>query len=131
MKITVLLLCAAVAVGAVFAVPGIGHETPETATEHTPEPAGADALLPTTLSGKTLDLGTLSATPARLLVLADEDTRCDRGLRTNLDAAQTLDGTWRYQQESFGRVLYVYDDVQNLVVRIVNPAQVLRYDPTN
>jgi hypothetical protein len=62
--------------------------------------------------------------PCRILVTAGSATQVDRGLLP--DGASTYDvvGSFRYWEEPSGHMLYVYDDVQNLVGRIVNPESV-------
>lgn len=137
MKTAVLLLCAALGVVAMFAVPSMGDgsegsasaptASPSTPAELPPEPAAPEAHV----SGEDVDAGTRCADACRLVVLRGADTVVDRGTMTLAPTAHVLEGSYRYQHESLGRVLYVYDDVQNLVVRVVNPVRVLRYDTTN
>ena len=141
MKSAVLLLCAALGVVAVFAVPSVGR-TPRGEAPRVEADAPAPALEPAAreatpteptpieahVSGEDVDAGTRSAEACRLVVLRDEHTVVDRGTIHLDPTAHVLEGSYRYQDEPLGRVLYVYDDVQNLVTRIVNPVRVLRYD---
>ena len=57
----------------------------------------------------------------RLLILSDERTIVDRGAWKSLTKRQEVDGTFRFWEEQAGRVLYVYDDAQNLLCRVTNP----------
>ncbi len=145
MKTAVLLLCAALGVVAMFAVPSMGDGSrgsasapshgaaapvapaPEAPAETPTPPVAPEAHV----SGEDVDAGTRCADACRLVVLRGADTVVDRGTMTLAPTAHVLEGSYRYQHESLGRVLYVYDDVQNLVVRVVNPVRVLRYDTTN
>lgn len=128
MKIAVALLVACAGVLAVFAVPRI---TPPTIVE-----ARDPHLVPTPMqempevAGEDVDPGTADGHSCRLVVLSQPETVTDRGTLPPLGDAHSLQGSYRYQDEPMGRVLYVWDDVQNLVTRIVNPARVLRFDAT-
>ena len=62
--------------------------------------------------------------PCRLVVMSDRDTVVDRGVVTQLSEKQTFEGSFRFWEESSGRVLYVYDDTQSLVTRVINPTSV-------
>ena len=53
------------------------------------------------------------------------DTVVDRGSITDLGDWHAFVGTFRYWKEPTGRMLYLYDDVSNLVGRIVNPESVV------
>ena len=66
-----------------------------------------------------------SAVPCRLLVEVGADTVVDRGVLTNLESGQFVVGAFRFWNEPAGRMLYVYDDVSNLVGRVVNPQSVI------
>jgi hypothetical protein len=63
-----------------------------------------------------------SGTPCRLVVDVGPETAFDRGRLADLHEETIAAASFRYWQESAGPVLYVYDDVQDLVGRIVNPA---------
>ena len=128
MKTAILMFVATACVAIAFAVPSIDPvpsvEIP--APEHHRSTPVVDAP-----AGEALDTGTLCADACRLVVLRDEHTFVDRGLLQLTSPAHVVEGSYRYQHEPLGRVLYVYDDAQNLVGRVVNPAQVLRFDPTH
>lgn len=117
MKIPFLLLVAAVSLVLSVAVPDFGgsgdHKTPakpEVAT--TPVPCD-----------------TASAHPCTLMVEPGAATIVDRGHLGAITTHQRLHGAYRYQQEREHRVLYVYDEVQNLVGRVVDPEAVLLLEP--
>ncbi len=67
--------------------------------------------------------------PCRLLVESGPETVVDRGHLGALKDQQELYGVYCYQQEQEHRVLYVYDEVQNLVGRVVDPAAVTVLQP--
>ena len=62
--------------------------------------------------------------PCRLVVTSSSETHVDRGLLASLDPSQEVRGTFRFWDERAGRVLYVYDDAQNLLCRVTNPDSV-------
>jgi hypothetical protein len=67
--------------------------------------------------------------PCRLLIESGPETVVDRGSQ-DLDAPRcAFVGSFRYWEEPSGRMLYLYDDVQNLVGRVVNPERVLLLGP--
>ncbi len=116
MKIPFLLVVAAVGLALTVAVPNFGGScgrpsvTPAVAT--TPVPCDS-----------------ASAHPCTLVVEAGPATVVDRGHLSDLAPRQELHGAYRYQQELEHRVLYVYDEVQNLVGRVVDPEAVLVREP--
>ncbi|MDF1700519.1 MAG: hypothetical protein P1V36_05105 [Planctomycetota bacterium] len=130
MKTAVVLLVACAAILAVFAVPRLAPpaivEARDPNLVPTPMPRGETP----ELAGEDVDPGTADGNSCRLVVLSQPATIADRGTLAALGEAHTLQGSYRYQEEPLGRVLYVWDDVQNLVTRIVNPARVLRFDAT-
>ena len=71
-----------------------------------------------------------SAGPCTIRVEPGLDTHVDHGPLGALTATRTFEGGFRYWEEPVGQVLYVYDDVQNLVGRIVNPRSVRLLDAT-
>ena len=78
--------------------------------------------------GVLLAQNTDSGITRRILVEAGPQTVLDRGTLAELAPRQALEGTFRFWEETSGPVLYVYDDVQNLTGRIVNPAAVRLLD---
>ena len=68
---------------------------------------------------------TVSGHPCTLVVKPGPATVVDRGHLVALRAPQEIHGTYRYQQELEHRVLYVYDEVQNLV----DPEAVMLREP--
>ncbi len=117
MKITLLILLACVGVMAVVGMPA--------GWDHTyvapPQPE-------TALAGTPLTCDVLSSRPCHLEVASGPRTVVDRG-RLDLPAEHArVTGTFRYVQEQQRTVLYVYDEVQDLRCRVVNPAAVLLLD---
>ena len=112
MKIPLLIVAATVGVALTFAIPQFGG-----ACDVRTQAASSAELEP-------LALDTTSAHPQRLRVEAGPETAVDRGHLGNFHTPRELCGAYRYQQEREHRVLYVYDEVQNLVARVVDPASV-------
>ena len=75
--------------------------------------------------GVVLETNVQSSKSCRLAVLSDEDTVADRGTRTALSPREEFTGSFRYWHEGHTRVLYVYDDAQNLISRVLNPEAVM------
>jgi hypothetical protein len=117
-KITLTLLLACAALLAVVGVPAswdrfsLEGEQPETA-----------------LAGVLLDVNVQSSNPCRLVVQSVEQTVVDRGAVSTLETRHEFTGTFRYWEEPAGRALYVYDDAQSLVGRVLNPHSVTLVDP--
>ena len=113
MKTQLFLVLAILAVVSTVAVPSfVGRG------EQTLNPPGPEA------RGELLLGDASSFKPCRIVVEAGLDTRTDRGLLPPIATTKTLEGGFRYWEEPIGKVLYVYDDVQNLVGRVVNPRSV-------
>ncbi len=119
MKITLLILLACVGVMAMVGMPAGWERTYEPPAE--PE---------TALAGTPLACDVQSSRPCHLRVDPGPETVVDRGPVSKLSAQHDLHGTFRYVQEQDHRVLYVYDDVQNLSCRVVDPAAVTLVDLT-
>lgn len=115
MKTSAFLVLAALAVAATLAVPSLLDPAPEPRSARAPE---------TRARGILLDGEACSGAPCRIVVEPGLDTRIDRGIEQLISTTKTFTGGYRYWKEPVGRVLYVYDDVQNLVSRIVNPRSV-------
>ena len=64
----------------------------------------------------------------RLVVMCDEATLLDRGTLGELHDEHVFEGSFRFWAEPVGRVLYVYDETQSLVARVVNPTSVTVVD---
>jgi len=77
------------------------------------------------MDGTPVDCDTFSGRPCRLVVRPGPDTVVDRGHLGVLSAPREVTGSYRYQQEREHRVLYVYDELQNLVGRVVDPGAVV------
>jgi len=73
--------------------------------------------------GRVLEGGETSGEICRLVVERGPETRIDRG-SVQVEGRGVLVGRYRYWEEPQGLTLYVYDDVQDLVGRIVNPRSV-------
>lgn len=114
---TLLILLACVSVMAVVGVPAGWDRT----YEAPPEPE-------TVLNGTPLYCDVQSSRPCLLRIQPGENTQILGGRLATLDPEQKIEGTFRYWNESGHRSLYVYDDVQNLVARIVDPEHVLLVD---
>ena len=115
MKTTVFLVIATLAVAATLAVPSFVEPTPEPRPPQARDVPAASVLL---------EAEACSGAPCRIIVEPGLDTRVDRGTERALSSTKTFTGGYRYWEEPVGRVLYVYDDVQNLVSRVVNPRSV-------
>lgn len=74
--------------------------------------------------GRVLESGEASGELCRLVVEGGPETTVDRGSLAKVGGRCVLVGRYRYWDEPQGRTLYVYDDVQDLVGRIVNPRSV-------
>ena len=119
MKIALLILFACVGVMAMVGMPA-GWERVNEA------PAEAE----TARAGTPLACDVQSSRPCHLRVDPGPETVVDRGPVRSLSAHHDLYGTFRYVQEQAHRMLYVYDDVQNLSCRVVDPAAVTLVDLT-
>lgn len=75
-------------------------------------------------SGRTVESGEASGELCRLLIEGGPKTKVDRGNLATVRGRCELVGRYRYWDEPQGPTLYVYDDVQDLVGRIVNPRSV-------
>lgn len=75
-------------------------------------------------AGRALECGETSGAPCRLVVEGGPRTKVDRGSLESVGPRTELVGGYRYLDEPQGPTLYVYDDVQDLVGRIVNPGSV-------
>lgn len=115
MKTPLLIGAAAIGLALTFAVPQFGGACDRRT------PGDAEAAVP-------LALDTVSSQPQFLRVEAGPETAVDRGHLGNFHTRRMLSGAFRYQQEREHRVLYVYDEVQNLVARVVDPASVTILD---
>ena len=113
MKVTLILTASLLALLAVAGLPAFdgseGVVTPRT-------PAAAP--------GRLLEGGEASGAPCRLVVEGGPRTRVDRGALRSVGTRREIVGAYRYWDEPQGRILYVYDDVQDLLGRIVNPRAV-------
>jgi hypothetical protein len=78
--------------------------------------------------GVVLETDVQSSKICHLAVLSDAYTVADRGTCTALSARQEFTGSFRYWHEAETRMLYVYDDAQNLVCRIQNAEAVIVMD---
>jgi len=116
-KIPFLIVVAVTGLALTVAVPDFGGSG-EQRTQARPE--GATSPVP---------CDTLSAHPCTLVVQPGPATRVDRGHLGALSAPRELHGAYRYHQEQEHRVLYVYDDVGNLVGRVVDPEAVMLREP--
>ena len=74
--------------------------------------------------GRVLECGETSGALCRLVVERGPKTKVDRGTLASVGRRTELIGRYRYWDEPQGPTLYVYDDVQDLVGRIVNPRSV-------
>ncbi len=119
MKVTLLILFASIGVFAVFAVPAWDAPTPATAAESDQAPEGT-----------VLSCDVESSRPCLLTIQSGENTRILGGHLAKLDPEHRVKGTFRYWHESAHRSLYVYDEVGNLVTRVVDPKRVLLVDLT-
>lgn len=63
--------------------------------------------------------------PCRLLVELCAESVLDRGARTTIEHGEVLVGSYRYWDEAGGTMLYVYDEVGNLITRVRNPQSVI------
>ena len=108
MKTTVLLLLALVALILVAALPG-WRQVPER-TAHAPQHKAA------VLVGA-IEWGV----PCELEIAVGPETVFDRGRLTKAQSAKVAAGSFRFCEESWGKVLYVYDEAQDLLGRVVNP----------
>ena len=79
--------------------------------------------------GRLLESGETSGELCRLVVEGGPKTTVDRGSLEKFGRRCELVGRYRYWDEPQGLTLYVYDDVQDLVGRIVNPRSVRVVDP--
>ena len=79
-------------------------------------------------SGRAVECGEASGELCRLLVEGGPETKVDRGSLAKVRGRRELVGRYRYWDEPQGPTLYVYDDVQDLVGRIVNPRSVRLLD---
>ena len=118
MKTTLLILLGCVALLGVVGIPS-GWDRDRTGGE-----APGEAL-----AGVVLDVGVQRGDPCHLVVTSDAGTVVDRGGVSVLDDLQEFTGTFRYWEEPAGRALYLYDDAQNLVGRVLNPHSVRLLDP--
>ena len=75
-------------------------------------------------SGRAVESGEVSGALCRLVVEGGPKTRVDRGSLDEVGERCVLVGRYRFWDEPQGPTLYVYDDVQDLVGRIVNPLSV-------
>ncbi|MHC5010204.1 MAG: hypothetical protein ACYTG6_04535 [Planctomycetota bacterium] len=114
MKPSPVSLLACLAIVAAFVLPSAPALSDEVAP---PSPAS--------FQGRVLSEDAESDAPVRLLVEVGPATRVDRGPRGSWVPGQVFVGTYRYWEEPAGRMLYLYDDVQNLVARVVDPAGVM------
>ena len=94
---------------------------------------GTDANSPdvvTARGGRLLCTGAESGSACHLVVKTGSRTILDRGHAATGSERYDFTGSYRYWEEPVGRVLYVYDDAQNLVARVVNPHTVAQLDRT-
>ena len=110
MKPNLLVLACVAALVLVAAVPGLVARAPSAEAPKAPVPG---------LRGN-LE----SSVPCRLAVEIGPRTSVDRGTLAPLRDGLIPAASFRYWQEPAGPVLYVYDDVQDLVGRVVNPVRV-------
>ena len=78
--------------------------------------------------GVVIETDVQSSRLCRLVVMSDCRTVVDRGLATRIARQRTYEGSFRFWAEPAGRVLYVYDDTQTLVARVINPTSVTVVD---
>ena len=117
MKTTVLLLLAVAALILVAALPA-WRQVPER-TASAPASQHKAAVL----------VGTIEwGAPCDLEVVVGPETVFDRGLLTAAQSAKITAGSFRLCEESWGKVLYVYDEAQDLLGRVVNPDRVRMVD---
>lgn len=108
MKPNHLVLACVVALVLVSAVPGfVGRD----AGRSEPTPLGVEASFE-------------SAVPCRLAVEVGPRTTVDRGPLVVTDDLTIPAASFRYWHEPTGPVLYLYDDVQDLVGRVLHPVRV-------
>ncbi len=117
MKITLTLLLACAALVGVVGIPAGWERLPAEVERSETAPAGV-----------VLDVNVQSAKPCHLVVQSDEGTMVDRGAVATLEARHEFTGSFRYWEEPMGRVLYIYDDAQSLVGRVLNPHSVTLVD---
>lgn len=72
-----------------------------------------------------LSKNTVSHSSCHLLVERTAETVLDRGTLSCLPADGHIAGSFRYWDEDGGTMLYVYDDVGNLITRVRNPQSVI------
>ncbi len=84
---------------------------------------------PASCESGALCLGSTAHTPHELIVEAGEYTEVDRGRLSALPHDGFLVGSYRYWAEEGGAMLYVYDDVGNLIARVRSPASVTVLGP--
>ena len=76
-----------------------------------------------------LATNTESHKPCQLLVELCAESVLDRGAIRTLDHGEVLVGSYRYWDEAGGSMLYVYDEVGNLITRVRNPQSVVALGP--
>lgn len=112
MKATLILLSSLLLLGAAVALPAL-------------DPSGGGTPCPCEAGrGRAVESGDASGALCHLVVEGGPDTTVDRGSLAKLGRRRELVGRYRYWDEPQGPTLYVYDDVQDLVVRVVNPRSV-------
>lgn len=117
MKATILVILACTGVFAGAGVPATGLDAPPASESCDAEPIGV-----------VIETDVQSSCACRILIRSNDRTLFDRGHVTTLSEAREVEGSFRFWTESSGRVLYVYDDVQNLVCRVTNPESVTLVD---
>ncbi|MDJ0973372.1 MAG: hypothetical protein QNJ98_02785 [Planctomycetota bacterium] len=78
-----------------------------------------------------LETNTESHKPCQLLVELCPESVLDRGALTTIDHGEVLVGSYRYWDEAGGSMLYVYDEVGNLITRVRNPQSVVALGPAS
>ena len=76
-----------------------------------------------------LETNTESHKPCQLLVELCAESALDRGALTTIEHGDVLVGSYRYWDEAGGTMLYVYDEVGNLITRVRNPQSVIALGP--
>lgn len=99
---------------------GISLAFAAVASGDSPDSAAARPSTPVALSENTV-----SHAPCHLVVELCMESSLDRGPLTSLPQGGELTGSFRYWDEDGSTMLYVYDDVGNLLTRVRNPQSVI------
>lgn len=111
MKVTLIIAVSLLLIVAAMALPVL-------------EDRGASPCACRAAPGRVLESGEASGELCRLVVESGPETAMDRGGLAQVGQRLEVVGRYRYWDEPQGRILYVYDDVQDLVGRFVNPRSV-------